>query len=80
MPKIWSHATIRELLTLALTTGESSAVLGSSREAELFRFAIYGFRRGCSDWDDLSITLDENKVIVTKRIAPTITILQTQES
>ena len=79
MPKIWPHDTIRELLALADARGESSAELANAREAELFRFAIYSFRRTNTGFDDLSVTLNDNKVIVTKRTAPKITILQEQE-
>jgi hypothetical protein len=80
MPKIWPHDTIRELLALAEATGESSAELASEREAELFRFAIYSFRREQGIGHNLSVTLDGCRVVVTKRETPTVVILQGQEA
>lgn len=80
MPKVWPQATIRELLAIADATGESIATLGSEREAELFRFAIYSFRRMTGIGDNLSITLDRTKVVVTRRTTPTVTIMQGQEA
>lgn len=77
MPKLWPHATIRELLALAQVMGESSAELESEREAELFRYAIYGFRKtNPGVGDDIMVTLDGNYVVLTKRTTPTINILQ----
>jgi hypothetical protein len=79
LPKIWPHATIRELLARAGVYGESRATLGSAREAELFRFAIYSFRRQNNVGWHLSVTLDDNDVVVTKRVEPNVSILQEQE-
>jgi hypothetical protein len=76
MPKIWPHATIRELFALANAKGESRAMLGSKREAELFRFAIYSFRRQNDLGWNLSVTLDDNVVVVTRRLVPNVTIIQ----
>jgi hypothetical protein len=76
VPKLWPTDVIRELLALADATGRSEAVLSSVREAELFRFAIYSFRRHADVGWDLSVTLDETKVIVTKRLPPSVTIVQ----
>lgn len=77
MPKLWPHATIRELIALAQARGESSAELESEREAELFRYAIYGFRKtNPGIGDDIMVTLDGNRVVLTKRTVPNITILQ----
>ena len=76
---IWPHDVIRELLALADAKGESSATLENDRDAELFRYAIYTFRRNSGGWEDLSVTLEGNKVVVTKRTTPNITILQEQE-
>lgn len=78
MPKVWPYATIRELLALADVSGESRAELASRREAELFRFAIYSFRRQHDIGQDLSVTLDGNNVIITKRTAPSVVIMQEQ--
>lgn len=78
MPKIWPHAMIRELLALADANGISSAELESEREAELFRFAIYSFRRTNNVGDEVSVTLDGPKVILTRKPAPTIRILQAE--
>lgn len=80
MPKIWPHAVIREMLALADAKGESSAILESARDAELFRFAIYSFRRTTGIGEDMMVTLEDNKVIVTKRASPSVTILQEQET
>lgn len=76
MPKIWPHDMIRELLALAETQGESSAELESEREAELFRFAIYSFRRTNAVGEDVSVKLDGNRVVLTHKPAPSIRILQ----
>lgn len=78
MPKLWPYATIRELLALAEATGQSQATLASEREAELFRFAIYSFRKQYTLGQDLSISLDGNNVIITKRQTPSVMILQEQ--
>lgn len=68
MSQTWPREKIRELLALADATGHSSAVLASAREAELFRFAIYSFRRKNADLGgDLSVTLEGNNVIIKKR-------------
>lgn len=73
--KIWPHDMIRELLALAELEGESRAVLGSKREAERFRFAIYSFRRHNNVGFNLSITIDETTVIVTRREMPEVRIV-----
>lgn len=67
MPKIWPADTIRELLALANAKGESRATLSSAEEARLFRFAVYSFRKAHHAWPDLSVTLDDNVVIVRRR-------------
>ena len=74
MPKIWPTEVIRELLALAAATGESQATLASAEEARLFRFAIYTFRKVHGTGADLSITLDDNIVVVRKRTVPVITL------
>lgn len=74
MPPTWPHSTIRELLTLAQTCGQSEAELNSEPEAKSFRFAIYYFRRKNPEFGDLSITMDKTKVIVVKRPQAEVTI------
>ena len=76
MPKIWPHETIRELLALAEAMGEAQAELGSEREAELFRFAIYSFRRQAKIGQDLAVAVEGNKVTVAKRKVPEVFIIQ----
>ena len=80
MSQTWPREKIRELLALADTTGSASAVLASAREAELFRFAIYSFRRNTGLGQDLSVTLEGNNVIVTKRQEHYVTISQEQNT
>lgn len=81
MPKIWPYDMIRELLALADAKGESIATLDSEREAVLFRYAIYSFRRiNPGVGDNLSVTLSGTSVIVTKRLSPVVHILQEQET
>jgi hypothetical protein len=70
-------ATIRELIALAERTGFAKAALGSAEEARLFRFAIYSFRRANEVGLELSITLDDNEVVLRKRQCPSIEILPT---
>jgi hypothetical protein len=74
--KIWPLDTIRELLALANTSGEARATLASAEEAELFRFAIYNFRRNHSLGLDMTVTIDDNAVVVTKRTLAAVTIVQ----
>ena len=79
MPKIWSSEMIRELLALAGAQGSAQAELANAREAALFRFAIYTFRRKNRIGNDISITIEDNKVMLVKRPEiPTIKILQEQ--
>ena len=76
MPQVWPHATMRELLAQANATGEARATLASAREAELFRFAIYSYRRKhASEYCTLAITLDGNNVVATRREEPSVTIV-----
>ena len=80
MPKIWPYDTIRELLALAEAKGEATATVASEREAILFRYAIYSFRKLNDIGHNLSVTLDNNRVIVTKRTLPQVQILEEQET
>lgn len=66
MAKVWPHATIREIIALASLQGEARATLQTPREAELFRFAIYSFRRSHNVGYDLSVTIGGNDVLLTK--------------
>jgi hypothetical protein len=77
-PPIWEPATIRELLAIAATSAEARAVLATPEEAELFRFAIYNFRRTQGIGNDMTITLEGNAVVVRKRPEPSVTILHEQ--
>ena len=79
MSKVWPYATIRELVALADANGSATAVLDSLRSAELFRFAIYSFRKATGLGNDISVTIDDKTVILTKRVMPQVTILQEQE-
>ena len=74
MSKIWPSSTIRELIALAVSVGESTATLDSAEEARLFRFAIYSFRRNNGVGEGLQVTLFENKVILTRQTCPSISI------
>jgi hypothetical protein len=75
LSKIWPQDSIRELLARAEILGESSAELSSDRDAILFRFAIYSFRRNAHIGEDLSVTIEDKKVIVTKKVSPLVKIL-----
>lgn len=80
MSKIWPYDTIRELLALARVLGESTAELANEEDARNFRFAIYSFRRQNDEGNDLSITLDGNKVIVRPKQVPVVKILETSQT
>ncbi len=67
-PKTWPRYILQEILSRAETNGESIATTASHREAELLRFALYNFRRNEKIGRNLRITIDENRVIVTKPI------------
>jgi hypothetical protein len=74
MPTVWQHDVIRELLTLAEKVGKAEATLADASDARSFRFAIYRFRNQEGIGLNLSITLDDNKLVVTRREAPSIEI------
>jgi hypothetical protein len=61
-------------LTRASLLGEAQAELESEREAELFRFAIYSFRRQNNIGQDIVVTLDGPTVKLEKRHVPEVTI------
>ena len=71
----WPQDTIRELIALAQESGSSCATLTDASEAKLFRFAIYNFRRDQGIGFDLSITLDEEKVLLKRKELPEIKIV-----
>lgn len=79
MTKIWPQDTIRELLALAEARGESCALLEDSAAAESFRFAIYYFRRQNNIGQNLTVTIEDNKVVITRRETPQVKILQEGE-
>lgn len=84
MLKKWPHETIRELLAQAECEGSAKAVVDTYREAELFRFAIYTFRRqtqigmGLSVMIDKEVIDDEEKFVVclAEKVLPEVTIVQ----
>lgn len=84
MPKSWPHATIRELLAKAELVGSAKAMLDTWREAELFRFAIYSFRRSAQIGLGLSVTIEaemiegEERFVVKldQKILPEVTIAE----
>jgi hypothetical protein len=75
----WPPETIKELLNKAVEVGLTQAVLESPREAELFRYAIYTYRKNHDEdgqWKQLSLTIEDCTVVVAKRIErPPVTIL-----
>jgi len=66
---------MRELLTLAETVGESRAELSNAAEAEKFRYALYYFRKQENLGLDLSVTLDDNVVTLTRKQVPKVEII-----
>lgn len=75
MPKIWPHAKIRELLVQAKLSGEARAQLDTRQDAERFRYAIYAFRRNNNIGYDVSVTIEDTTVVVTKKQISTVTLL-----
>ena len=75
----WPPEKIKALLDQAVATDCAKAVLVSPREAELFRYAIYTYRRTHDVdglWKQLSVTIEDCTVVVAKRIErPPVTIL-----
>lgn len=76
MSKVWPHEQIRELFALAELNGSARAELASPEKAEKFRFAIYYFRRQNSIGLDISITLENNFVVMEKREIREVMIVQ----
>ena len=76
MPALWPQDTLREILAQAEVAHCARVECPTGRDAELLRFALYNFRKQHKIGLQLGITLDENVVVVEKRSAPTITILQ----
>lgn len=77
--RIWSRSMIRELLATAVATGEVRAELASRSDAERFRYGIYAFRRAHNTGYDVTIRLDENTVVVTKKDVPEVRIVPIEE-
>lgn len=73
--KIWPQSTIRELLAQAKASGEARARLDSRESAERFRYSIYAFRKAHNIGYDVSITIEDTDVVVTRKEAPPIKIL-----
>ena len=79
MTKNWPRDAIRELLALADLEGESRAKLASEREASLFRFAIYGFRRSNNVGNDIVVTIEGTDVVLRKNPPSVVTIIHSKE-
>lgn len=73
--KIWPQSKMRELLAQAALTGEARAKLDSRADAERFRYSIYAFRRNHNIGYNVSITIEDNTVVVTRKTAPPVTLL-----
>lgn len=78
--KIWPQSKIRELLAQAKLSGEARAELDSRQAAERFRYAIYSFRRAHNVGFDVSVTLDETSVVLTRRDIPEVRIHAGEEA
>ena len=71
----WPRGTLAALVADAVSSGEALAELGSPREATLFRFALYNFRRSSGLGAGLTITVEGNRVrlkrqaLVIRRVA-----------
>lgn len=72
----WPHAIIRELLALAERSGASAAKADSASSAELFRDAIYNFRKRENIGQEVEITLDGNRVVLTHKPAHAVSIVE----
>lgn len=75
MTKLWPQSKIRELLAQAAANGEARAQLDSRDNAERFRYSIYAFRKSHGIGYDVSVTLDGNTVVVTKKTTPSVVLL-----
>lgn len=75
MTKLWPQSKIRELLAQAAANGEARAQLDSRDNAERFRYSIYAFRKSHGIGYDVSVTLDDNTVVVTKKTTPSVVLL-----
>lgn len=73
--KIWPQSVIRELIAQAKASGEARAELESRALAERFRYSIYSFRKTHNIGYDVSITIDNNTVVVTKKPDTSVKIL-----
>jgi hypothetical protein len=60
-----SYPLMESLFSEALDRGESSIELGSPREAEMFRFALYNFRRS-RNLTKCLIAVDGSTVTLTR--------------
>lgn len=73
--KIWPQSKIRELLAQASLVGEARAQLDSRAAAERFRYAIYAFRKTNNTGYDVTITIEDATIVVTKKETPTVNLL-----
>src|SRR5260370_24674493 len=62
----WPRDLIHSLVNEAETRGSAFVELGSPREAELFRFAVYNFRRKTDLGKGLGIAIDNKIVCLAK--------------
>jgi hypothetical protein len=61
----WPKEIKLEVIHEALNHGSSTRILGSQKEAKLFRFSLYRFIRDNSQ-AHLAISIEDNKVILVK--------------
>ncbi len=87
MAKVWPLDTIRELFAIAHLLGKSRATLASEREAELFRYSVYNFRRrNPLGTQDVLVTIEPSAtangsfdVILTRRQRPNVVVIQQED-
>ena len=78
MPGSWPSDKIQTLFDLADKNGSAVAELDTEREAALFRFALYSFRRRRKlRNDEFRITLEGNRVVITRQVLRNVAITAT---
>lgn len=75
MPPSWPRNAIRELIALAQLVGQAEAELSSETDAKAFRFAIYYFRRKHKVGQELTVSIDKNKVVLKQTELKPVNIL-----
>lgn len=73
-PFIWDEPIILDLIERAERGEISEARLGGAREAKLFRFAIYKYRRTNNRGKDLSILIDKQDSRIVRLIRARIEV------